>query len=65
MGNEPERRFDHISVWQFVLPSNGRGVAASWLLVQEGLLHIQKVSLSKINSCQHAIPIKEDEKREE
>lgn len=65
MGNGLERRFVHISLWQFVLPPNGRGLATCWLPVQEGLLHIQRVSLSKMNSCQHVIPLKEDEKREE
>jgi hypothetical protein len=42
-----------------VLPSNGRVLATGWLSILEGLLHILKVSLSKIDSCQHAIPLKE------
>jgi hypothetical protein len=63
MGNGLERRFVHLSLWQSVLPSNGRSLAMSLLPVWEGLLHIQKVLLSKMNSCQHSIPLKEDEKK--
>jgi hypothetical protein len=65
MGNGLERRFVYISLWQFVPPTNGRGLATSWLLVQKGLLRIQKISLSKMNSYQHAMPLKEDKKSEE
>jgi hypothetical protein len=47
-----------------VLPSNGRVLATGWLPILEGLLHILKVSLLKTDSCQLAIPLKEDEKTE-
>lgn len=65
MGYGLAGRFVHISLWQSVLPCNGRGLVTSRLPGQEGILHFQKLSLSKVNSCYHAIPLKDDEKKEE